>query len=70
MVTQESACRIGFEDNPHDKLPLPTDHSNLVKFPNRTDDSYGRVQNKLRRLVEDAPGTVRGRFSSRSGTFP
>ena len=69
MVTQESACRIGFDDNTHQKHPLPTDHSGLVKFPIRADDSYSRVMYTLRKLVEDAPGTVQDRFSSISSKY-
>ena len=70
MVTEDSACRIGFEDNTHDKLPLWADHSGLVKFPNDTDDSYNRVRNTLRELVEAAPRTIKGRFSSYTGAYP
>lgn len=68
MVTQESACRIGFEDNDHDKQPLDLDHSDLVKFSWQSDNTYARVLNKLRNVVKDAPNTVNNRFSSRSGT--
>ncbi|KAL6869628.1 hypothetical protein ACO1O0_000954 [Amphichorda felina] len=64
MVTQESACRIGFNDELGDRQPLSTNHSDLVKFANHTDDIYARVQNTLRRLVDSAPGTIQGRFSS------
>jgi hypothetical protein len=69
MVTQESACRIGIEDNSHDQQPLPTDHSNLVKFPTRGDDSYSRVQDTLKTLVKDAPDVAQGRFSSWNSTY-
>ncbi|SPO04568.1 related to ankyrin [Cephalotrichum gorgonifer] len=64
MVTQESACRIGLEDNEHEKQPLPADHLGLVKFPAFRDNSYVRVQNRLRTLVKEAPTIVQGRFSS------
>ncbi|CAI6057675.1 unnamed protein product, partial [Clonostachys chloroleuca] len=62
MVTEESACQIGFMNDTHDRLPLPSDHSNLVKFLNEADDSYLRVRNKLRRLIEEGPDVVSKRF--------
>lgn len=62
MVTEESACQIGFTNNTHDRLPLPSNHSNLVKFLNEADDSYIRVRNKLRRLIEEGPDVVSKRF--------
>jgi hypothetical protein len=68
MVTQESACRIGLEDNEHDRQPLLANHSDMVKYPSAEDDTYRRVGNRLARLVEDAPGVVQGRFSSHIGT--
>jgi hypothetical protein len=68
MVTQESACQIGPKGN-DDTGRLPADHSDLVKFPTWEDDSYGRVRNRLKTLVEDAPDVVRGRFSSRYSTY-
>ena len=69
IVTKESACRIGYKDEMHDRLPLPTDHSDLVKFPNRADDGYSRVLNKLKTLVADAPAVVQRRFSRHIGTY-
>lgn len=69
MVTEESACRIGIEDDTHEHHPLMVDHSGLVKFPIRADNRYEIVQNRLRKLVEDAPSAVKGRFSSHTGMF-
>jgi hypothetical protein len=54
MVTQDSACRIGFQDDFYEKQPLAVDHSELVKFSSQADDSYGRVLNRLRTPVSDA----------------
>ncbi|KAJ9130493.1 Tetratricopeptide-like helical domain protein [Pleurostoma richardsiae] len=70
MVTQESACRIGLEDNEHDRQPLLANHSDMVKYPSAEDDTYRRVGNRLARLVEDAPGVVQGRFSSHIALSP
>ena len=64
MVTQESACRIGSEDNEYDRQPLLANHSDMVKYPSFEDDTYKRVENKLRSMVENAPGAVQGRCSS------
>ncbi|VUC34820.1 unnamed protein product [Clonostachys rosea] len=64
MVTQESACRVGFQDNTHDKQPLPSDHSSLVKFSGQADPSYRIVQHRLRTLVKDGPGVISRRFQA------
>ena len=63
MVTKESACRIGAQDNIHEQKALQTDHSSLVKFSSPEDDCYQRVRYALSDLVEKAPGAVRARFS-------
>jgi hypothetical protein len=67
MVTRESACRIGFEDNYHQELPLDVDHSDLVKFSSQADNAYARVLVRMKELVESAPRVVGGRFSSNKG---
>ncbi|VUC35844.1 unnamed protein product [Clonostachys rosea] len=64
MVTKESACRIGFEDDTHSQHPLPFDHSDLVKFARRGDASYRIVQNKLADLVQEGLDHVPRRFQS------
>lgn len=51
MVTKESACRIGVEDDTHSQHALPFDHSDLVKFMRLADPSYRIVQDKLGDLV-------------------
>ena len=64
MVTHDSACRIGPTDNFHEEKPLNTDHSDLVKFCSKSDDSYVRVVERMKTLVKDAPAVVGGRFTS------
>ncbi|CAH0048258.1 unnamed protein product [Clonostachys solani] len=64
MVTKESACRIGFEDDTHSHHPLPLDHSDLVKFVRHADPSYRIVQDKLRDLVQEGCDFVPRRFQS------
>ncbi|CAG9985295.1 unnamed protein product, partial [Clonostachys byssicola] len=64
MVTRESACRIGFEDDTHSQQPLPFDHSDLVKFMRREDPSYRIVQGKLGDLVQEGCDSVPRRFQS------
>ncbi|KAK2591873.1 hypothetical protein QQS21_010424 [Conoideocrella luteorostrata] len=70
MVTEDSACRIGFKDRDHDKQPLALDHSDLVKFSSPADDSYVRVLNTLNTLVGAASDVVDGRFSSKTELSP
>uniref|UniRef100_A0A8H7TTK4 DUF676 domain-containing protein n=1 Tax=Bionectria ochroleuca TaxID=29856 RepID=A0A8H7TTK4_BIOOC len=64
MVTKESACRIGFEDDTHSQYPLPFNHSDLVKFMRRADPSYRIVQDKLGDLVREGSDSVPRRFQS------
>ncbi len=64
LATRNSACRIGPADNFHEEEPLHTDHSGLVKFSSKSDDSYVRVVERMKTLVKDAPAVVRSRFTS------
>lgn len=68
MVTKDSACRIGIEDNFHKEIPLDVNHSDLVKFSSQSDDMYGRVLDRMKELVKKAPAVVEGRFSFQNGT--
>ncbi len=68
LVTQQSACRIGFADNFHQELPLETDHSGLVKVENPQDENYLLVKHTLDQLVKTAPGVVSNRFTAQQGT--
>ncbi|VUC20684.1 unnamed protein product [Clonostachys rosea] len=63
MVTQESACQIGLEDDETNKHAIDADHSNLVKFANQVDDNYCRVLSQLKRMVTEAPEVVLRRFA-------
>jgi hypothetical protein len=67
VVTQESACRIGLENNFHQQQPLNTDHSSLVKFSSQSDDGYRRIADRMKDLVKDAPDVIKGRFSLNKG---
>ena len=58
LVDRESATHGRLCD---DVLPLNRDHSDLVKFSRGCQD-YEMVSGLLRRLVNDAPGIVGGRF--------
>ncbi|CAG9943010.1 unnamed protein product [Clonostachys rosea f. rosea IK726] len=58
MVTQESACQIGLEDNEINRHAMDADHSSLVKFANQVDDNYSRVLNQLKRMATEAPEVV------------
>ncbi|CAH0053594.1 unnamed protein product [Clonostachys solani] len=62
MVTQDSACQIGLEDNEINKHAIDADHSNLVKFANQVDANYSRVLSQLKRMVTEAPEVVLRRF--------
>lgn len=62
MVTENSACKIALEDNYHERLPLNTDHSNLVKFNDPEDEGYQLVKGRIRKFVRTAPEVVQIRF--------
>ncbi|CAH0043083.1 unnamed protein product [Clonostachys rhizophaga] len=61
MVTQQSACRIGFQDG---RQPLPSDHFSLVKLFSQADPNYRIVQYGLRALVKDGPDVFSKRFQA------
>ena len=50
-------------DNYHRQIPLDTDHSGLVKFPNHGDGEYDNVQNRIEELVASAPDVVMQRLT-------
>lgn len=64
MVSQNSACQIGFNDNFCYEEGLRRDHSDLVKFSNQHDDDYKRVLDSLKGLVDKAPNIAEARFAS------
>ena len=69
MVTEESATRINGHDNLNNRVPLKTDHSNLVKFRGITDHNYTNyVQPNLKNMVLQAPAVVEARFTSATST--
>ncbi|EDN97566.1 hypothetical protein SS1G_12418 [Sclerotinia sclerotiorum 1980 UF-70] len=64
MVSKNSACQIGFNDNFCYEEGLLRDHSDLVKFSNQYDDDYKRVLDSLKGLVDKAPNIAEARFAS------
>ena len=66
LVTEDSAARIGLEDNFHQHLPLNVDHSGLVKF-GRGDPNYKRVKHSLEKLVIATHNIVSRRFAVKQG---
>ncbi len=69
MVTEESATRINGHDHLTNRVPLKTDHSNLVKFRGITDHNYTNyVQPNMRNIVVQAPAVVDARFTGMTST--
>jgi hypothetical protein len=64
MVTEKSATSTGLTASADENnIPLPTDHSGLVKYESRVGEEYSIVKEKLRILVTEAKGEVGRRFS-------
>jgi len=64
MVTRESATKLTPEEEVHNQVPIPADHSKLVKFFGKSDPNYLLVCSKLKEIVKQAPEILRGRKRS------
>ena len=54
IVTQTSACDIGFGNNATNEYPLYRNHSGLVKFTGSSDQDYEMVSEKIQSVVASA----------------
>jgi hypothetical protein len=61
VVDTDSAI-LQLPDHLEEKIPLPANHSMIVKFDSRDDQGYTSAREKLRKFEQDAPGVVATRF--------
>jgi hypothetical protein len=62
MVTQNSATSVLPNISLDDQIPIMSNHSDMVKFPNNCDMHYITVRDRLRKCMEKAPGIIEARF--------
>jgi hypothetical protein len=60
-VTSDSAI-LQLPDSMEVKVPVNADHSQIVKFDNKTDDTYQMALRYLTVFEKDAGKTISGRF--------
>lgn len=58
MVDEVSACIDGFS-----KLGLASDHLNMNKFQSSQDNNYRLVCQEIKRLVNQAPSSIKARLN-------
>lgn len=63
MVTRESAMHAMPDETMCHEMPIDADHSTMVKFDSRSDQSYLSVRNRMKQLAMDAPEVIRDRFA-------
>lgn len=63
MVTQYSATCGGQGDTFYNRQPIQANHSQMVKFGDRSNGDYLDVMKRIQRWVEKAPKIVMGRFT-------
>jgi hypothetical protein len=63
MVTQHSATCGGQSDTFYNRQPIQANHSQMVKFSDRSNGDYLDVMKRIRRWVDEAPKIVMGRFT-------
>jgi len=61
MVPQNSAIYAGKNERSHDQLSRDTDHSDIAKFNNPSDQDYTIIESRIKRLVNDGPQVIRER---------
>jgi hypothetical protein len=61
MVTRTSATLLSREAH---KIPIPGNHSTIVKFSHPTDQSYKTVVQRLKEGVNKAISMVEGNFET------
>ncbi|UKZ84350.1 uncharacterized protein TrAFT101_000261 [Trichoderma asperellum] len=62
MVGHTSAAYAHQTEKLHDRLSINADHSEMVKFDNISNPDYSIIQDKIKDLVNGAPGTIQERF--------
>lgn len=56
MVSRDSATHATPKENPHDIFSIDANHSEIVKFDNKTCQEYLNVRSRIINLVQDAHG--------------
>ena len=70
MLTEQSATSTGLTATADENnIPLPTDHSGLVKYESRVVEEYSIVNDKLRVLVLEAITAVDKRMPNAAASF-
>jgi len=64
LVTQESATFALPTEAMHQQIAIDADHSKMVKFTSRYDQSYKIVEGRLSECVKDAPNIIEARLAS------
>ena len=64
LVTQESATFALPTEAMHQQIAIDADHSKMVKFTNRYDQSYKIVEGRLSECVKEAPNIIEARLAS------
>jgi hypothetical protein len=60
-VDEESAL-LQFPDTMEVKIPVDADHSNMVKFDSKNNQTYSSAVGHLKDVISNTRGTVNGRF--------
>ncbi|KAL9487937.1 hypothetical protein ACSS6W_000214 [Trichoderma asperelloides] len=62
MVGHTSAAYAHQNEKFYNRLSINADHSEMVKFDNISNPDYSIIQDKIKDLVNGAPGTIQQRF--------
>jgi len=62
MVTRDSATYSGPNEKIYHQFNIDEDHTNMVKFGNRSDFNYQVVRSRITECVQDAPQAIKRRF--------
>lgn len=62
MVPRASALHAGRNEKSHDQLSIDENHSDIVKFSDRSNPDYIIIESRIKDLVANAPTAIRERF--------
>jgi hypothetical protein len=63
-VPHTSAIYASKNEELFDQLSINANHSDIVKFSDLSDESFLIIQQRIERLVADAPTVIAARFAS------
>lgn len=64
MVPETSATYSGPTEKRYDQLSIDSDHSNIVKFSDRSNTDFLAVRQRILGFVEEAPAVIEKRFAA------